>query len=117
MTNYELKNKLQAIAHQRENSIEKQVAIEALSNEDIKHFFEGLFNSGCVSGWVDSLVYYSQTHEFFDTHYKQIEELREDFENSIGEPIQIKSDLKNFFAWFAFEQVAYTMAQELELEI
>jgi len=117
MTNVELKNKLQAIASETENTIEKQVAIEALSCEDIKHFFEGLLNNGCVSGWVNSLVYYADTYEFYDTHYKQIEELREDFEDSIGEPIKIEGDLKNFFAWFAFEQVAYTMANELELEI
>jgi len=30
-------------------------------------------------------------------------------EESTGEPLQIKNDLKNFLAWFAFEQVAYEL--------
>ena len=117
MTNNELKNKLQDIADQKENTIEKQVALEALESDDIKHFFEGLFNSGCVSGWVNSLVWYSDIHAFFDTHYDQIEELREECEDGIGEPLKIKGDLKNFFAWFGFEQTAYNMAQELGIEV
>ena len=66
---------------------------------------------------VGSLIYYSDTHAFFDTHYDQVEELREEFEDSIGEPFPIKRDLKNNLAWFTFEQVAYTMANELEMEI
>lgn len=117
MTNNELKNKLQEIANQKENSIEKQVAIEALAYDDIKNFFSDISNYGCVTGMVGSLIWYTQTHAFFDTHYNQIEELREEFEDSIGEPFHIKRDLKNTLAWFAFEQVAYTIANELELEI
>ncbi|UOY05031.1 hypothetical protein L0P88_13825 [Muricauda sp. SCSIO 64092] len=117
MTNNELKNKLEAIAHQKENTIEKQVALEALGHVDIKTFFEDLQNYGCISGMVGSLVYTHDTHTFFDMHYHQIEEIREECEDSIGEPLRIKNDLKNFLAWFGFEQTAYNMVQELGLEV
>ena len=40
-----------------------------------------------------------------------------DFEDSMGEPMTIKGDLKNTLAWFAFEEVAYHMAEEMGLEI
>ena len=110
MTNHELKNTLQEIANQRGNSIEKKVALEALERDDIEIFFSDLLQFGCVSGMIGSLIYTHDTHAFFYTHYYQIEELREEFEDSTGEPIHINGDLKNFFAWFAFEQVAYNMA-------
>ena len=70
---------------------------------------------GCGSGMIGSLCWYSDTRAFFDKHYDEIEELREDFEDSIGQPIAIKGDLKNFFARFAFEEVAYRIASEWEL--
>jgi len=119
MTHVELKNKLQAIADSKEISIEKEVAREALdtSYDEPRDFFSLLFKIGCVSGMVNSLIWYTDTHAFFDTHYDQIEELREEYKESVGEPMKIKGDLKNDLAWFAFEQVAYTMTQELELEI
>jgi len=41
--------------------------------------------------------------------------MREDWEDSIGQPLKIKGDLKNFLAWFAFEETAYSIAVELEL--
>ena len=62
------------------------------------------------------MVYYSDTHAFFDKHYDEIEELRDDWEDSVGQPLAIKGDLKNFLAWFAFEEVAYQMAEELGFE-
>jgi len=119
MTNYELKNKLQAIADTRGISIEKEVALEALDNypEELEVCFSNILNYGCITGIVGSLIYYTDTHAFFDTHYDQIEELRCEYEENTGMPINIKGDLKNDLAWFAFEHVAYTMANELGLEI
>lgn len=119
MTNYELENKLQAIADTQGISIEKEVALEALKDEydSPLEFFSLLFKIGCVSGMVNSLIWYTDTHAFFDTHYDQIEELRSYFEDEMGGRIKIIGDLKNTLAWFAFEEVAYTMAEELGLEV
>jgi len=59
------------------------------------------------------LIYYADTHAFFDRHYEEIEELRIEWEASIGAPLSIQDDLRNFLAWFAFETVADEIAQEL----
>lgn len=32
-----------------------------------------------MSGMVGSLIYYRDTHKFFDTHYAEIEEIRQLF--------------------------------------
>ena len=91
------------------------VAAEALDYDEPELFFKDLLNHGCVSGMVWSLIYYTDTHAFFDKHYDEIEEIREEFEDGTGQPLTIKGDLKNFLAWFAFEETAYRIAVELEL--
>ncbi len=65
---------------------------------------------------LGKLIYYN-THAFYDKHYAEIEALREEYEESTGEPLQIKNDLKNHLAWFAFEQVAYQLVCEIEPEL
>lgn len=89
------------------------MAEEALEHTDIPEFFSDLAQHGCVSGWIGWLTYYNQTHAFYDRHYDEIEELREEWEASTGAPIAIQGDLKNAYAWFAFECVADEIAQEL----
>ena len=118
MTKTTLIKTLQTIANSRDNTIEKYVAQEALNHGDNpENFFQDILTHGCVSGMVSGLVYYTDTHKFFDTYYKEIEELRTEYEDSTGIPVNIQdSDLKNTLAWFAFEQVAYQIANKLELE-
>lgn len=112
MTNTSKKRLIKAvkeIAKQKPTTIEVEVALEALSHNDVPTFFEDLLNYGCISGMVTSLIYYSDTHRFFEQHYDEIEELREEYEESTGCTLEIKNDLKNFLAWFAFEEVARQM--------
>ena len=56
------------------------------------------------------------TAAFFDRHYDEIEDLRRDWEDSIGQPMQIAGDLKNTLAWFGFEIIAAQMWEEMGLE-
>lgn len=118
---YKYINTLKVIANQQEDTIKKAVAIEILTDaqtdEDVINFLKDLQKHGCQSGMVSSLIYYSQTHAFFDTHYDEIEDLRQDYKDSCGIDIQIKHDLKNTLSWFAFEEVAYQLANDLEIEL
>ena len=97
------------------NWIKSEVAKEALNyyGDTIKDFFNDLSNYGCVCWMISSLCWYSDTHRFYDKHYDEIEGIREEWEGSAWEHIKIKWDLKNFFAWFAFESIAYDLAEEL----
>ncbi len=98
------------------DSIRGAVAREALDYESPRTFFGDLSHHGCVCGMVSSLIYYVDTRKFYDHHYAEIEELRTEHEESCGTAIAPDGDLKNFFAWFAFEEVAYQLANELGLE-
>ena len=85
------------------------------SEDELITFLQDLANHGCVSGMVGPLVYYTDTHAFYDKNYAEIEWLREEYEDQIGEPLAIKGDLKNFLAWFAFETIANRIACEHDL--
>lgn len=99
-----------------EESISWFVAQEALGHESPVCFFKDLFNHGCQSGMVSSLIYHHQTHQFYDTYYDEIEELRHEYESEDSMSV-IAGDLKNHYAWLAFEEVAWQLAIELELEV
>ncbi len=101
-----------------DSGIKGFVARTVLSNqpEDMLPFFHDLFNHGCVSGMVSELIYYYQTAAFFDEYYDEIEELRLEYEDLNGSPLPIRGDLKNFFAWYSFEEMAYRIYQELGLD-
>lgn len=111
-----LKRQLQEIITTNPHSLRAEVAGEALSCEgDMSTFFADLLSYGCQSGMVGSLIYYCDTHAFYDAHYQEIEALREELEEAFGEPLRPKGDLKNWFAWLAFEETARSLADELEL--
>lgn len=117
-SNAKLRGILENIRKAEPGTIRAAVAEEALDyHSEPMAFFHDLQNCGCACGLVGSLIYYADTHDFFDAHYDEIEELREEYESNMGEAIRLKGDLKNFYAWFAFEETAYRMAlDDLELE-
>jgi len=111
----EITDQLHNIIESYPNTIKAMVAQEALDYDDISAFFNDLLQHGCQSGMITSLIYYDQTHEFFDNHYDEIEDLREEYCEQTGEHPQPQGDLKNWYAWFAFEETAYRMAMELNI--
>lgn len=111
--------KLKEIVTANENNIKALVAKEDLdyTSEHITSFFNDLFRYGCISGMISSLIYYVDTHKFYDTFYYEIEELRQNYEENMDYPLTIQGDLKNFMAWWSFEYTAYQLANELGLEV
>lgn len=107
------RKKLKKIIKDTPATIEAFVAQEALDHENLSHFFNDLATYGCVSGMVCSLIYYHQTHQFFDYYYEQINELRLEYEENTGIQIELGTDLKNTLAWFAFEETAFQMGTDL----
>lgn len=93
-------------------SLEAYVAQIISDHDEPEVYLSDILNHGCVCGCVSELIYYSDTHKFYDRFYDEIEEMRENTEYETGEPILIKGDLKNFFAWFAFEEVVWQIAHK-----
>ena len=74
--------------------------------DDVKRRMEEVLQYGCVSGTVGSLIYYNDTHKFFDYHYSDIMEIAEELEEECGAPVynSSKGDMKNFYAWLGYEE-------------
>ena len=118
--NVSLEDHLINIIEQEPDTIRAKVAEEAIHNVEyypIKSWFNDLLSHGCICGFVGSLIYYRDTHKFFDDHYYEIDELRTDWEDAVGVPFIIKNDLKNDLAWFGFEETARLIADELGLDV
>lgn len=116
------KQKLQKIAKNDKNKLRQYVAQWILDESenydgDIKAVINDLMQGGCVSGMVSELIYYVDTHAFFDKFYTEIEELRQDYKNNTGIDFIPKNDLKNDLAWLAFEETALNIANEIGIEI
>lgn len=112
-----MKNKLLNLLEKNKWTITEEVIKEALDYHNPKEFFEDLLQNGCQSWMVSSLIYYKDTHEFFEKYYDEIEDVRSEFaEQGIEINIPSNSDLKNFLAWLSFEEKARELYDELEME-
>ena len=80
-------------------------------------YFNDLMRMGCQSGMISELIYYRDTHKFYDEHYEDIEGMREDYQDETGVTLEPKGDLKNWFAWFAFEETSRELAIRLGIEV
>jgi hypothetical protein len=60
------------------------------------------------------MIYYTDTHKFYDRHYDEIEDIRFEFQDQRIEIQEIDSDLKNYYAWLSFEHTAYNIYNKIE---
>ena len=95
------------------DSIRLMVLTDALEKVNPISYLKDVISYGCISGIVNSLVYYNDTHKFFDNRYHEIEVIRSEWEAKTGQSISIIDDLKNDLAWFAYEQTAQSILDEL----
>ncbi len=112
-----MRKKLQKILEKNHWNITEEVINEALEYDNPKAFFEDLLQYGCQSWMVSSLIYYKDAHKFFEKHYEEIQEIREELEQQgIEVKIPTNTDLKNFLAWLWFEERARNLSYDLEME-
>lgn len=110
-----MRNELKVLLKENPNSITEAVITEALSDtyDEPKDFFKLLFEYGCQSWMVSSMIYYVDTHKFYDKHYNEIEDIRFELQDLWIENNNIDSDLKNYYAWLSFEHVAFKIYDQL----
>jgi hypothetical protein len=94
-----------------------QIILDSLPNyegskkEQLKSYLEDLQKGGCQSGFVGEFISHNQCKEFYIKHIDDLEELREEFEDSLGEPIKNKQKLPHytFMCWLCFEEYCYNL--------
>lgn len=116
MTLSTFKNNLEELLTTTDSQLKKEVINEILDQEDSIQFVKEVTQYGCASGIVSSLIYYQDTHTFYDTHYNEIEEIRNELQESVGLSLPHNTDLKNYLAWLGFEHTLYSISLDLAFE-
>jgi hypothetical protein len=107
---------LKNIMKNTKNRIEKLVLEDAIAcGDEAIIYLKNVVRNGCVSGTVSRLNY-NDTHKFFDEYYDEITEAVEEHELWFGEKPQYKGDMKNWFAWFAYEWNALKVLNKLKVQ-
>ena len=113
MNNNEIIRQLKKHKYSTDSWIAKIVIDEALDYENVEWFFKDLLSYGCISWMVWGLVYYTDTHKFFDDNYYEIEEIRLELQENWCLEKYPDWDYKNYFAWLSFEEVARWIADSI----
>ncbi len=108
--------KLREIIEESPDSIAAVVAQDCLYSENAETYLSDLLQHGCQSGIVSGLIYYTDTKDFFIRHMEEIDELRGELEDSLGEPLKIGTPAYNWLAWFGYEETARKLAEKLGIE-
>jgi hypothetical protein len=111
----------------------KKIILGNVYKDYVEGFFEDLLSHGCVSGMIGELTYYCDTQKFFKKHKEEINELLTETLINYGRnatPVDIFGDKfetedvlcldtnnQNLLAWFAFEETARKIANELGMEL
>jgi len=100
--------------------------MEGHEEEDRKVAYQDLRNSGCISGMVPEMVFYTDTVAFFERHKEAINALVKEGIDMTGEgsfisnfnnydeedPLYLEQQNQNNLAWYAFEETAYQLYDE-----
>lgn len=110
-----IEKKLKKLLAESDNLLERHVIDDILEQDEPETYIKDVLHSGCVSGTVSHLIYYKDTKAFFDEFVSEIDELREDMENSLGEPLKIGYPCYNWLAWFGYEEMTRQVSDKLGL--
>lgn len=127
-----LKN-IRELKRDNENKLFKR-ACDYVINEwsdysDKKYIFTDVLYHGCQSGVVGFLIYYSDTVAFYKRYQSEINELLQEYMDSIGiysmkelfgdkweadDPLALYQYNQNLLAWFGFEESLRNIATNFE---
>ncbi|MDP5200349.1 hypothetical protein [Flavobacterium sp. DG2-3] len=81
----------------------------------LKSFFLDLQTGGCVSGMVSEFIYNADCKEFYIEHIDELEDMRTQLEEAIGEPIENRFSAPHytFVCWLCFEEYCYDLYSRL----
>lgn len=82
------------------------VGYDGTQKEQLKSFLEDLQQGGCISGMIGDFIYNSDCKEFYIKHIDELEQMKEDLEEELGEPIKNRFSVPHytFMCWLCFEE-------------
>lgn len=100
----------------QDDNIKGVVATDTLDNEGYElGYLRDVTSQGCVSGSCSGLIYYADTHAFYDKYSNECDKILEELEDSTGEGFRFNGqDVRNTLAWLGYEERARELLDELE---
>jgi arginine deiminase len=79
--------------------------------QQLKSFLEDLQRSGCICGMIGAFIYHTDCKAFYMEHLEDLENIKDDLEDSFGEPIPNRYKLPHytFMCWLCFEEYCYNI--------
>ena len=77
----------------------------------LRSFLEDMQKGGCQSGMIGDFIYHADNKAFYIKHIEDLEEYKQELEDSIGETIANRQNLVHytFIVWLCFEEYCYTL--------
>ena len=77
----------------------------------LRSFLEDMQKGGCQSGMIGEFIYHADNKDFYIKHIEDLEEYKQELEDSIGEAIANRQNLVHytFIVWLCFEEYCYTL--------
>lgn len=111
------------------NEVIDNILLKVEDYNEIEEYIKEILEHGCISGIVPSMIYYSDTTEFYKRHKEKINNLLYDYMQDIGtyeiekilkdwdteDPLALYQYNQNLLSWFAFEETTFRIAQELNI--
>ncbi|KFF11963.1 DUF7222 domain-containing protein [Flavobacterium hydatis] len=82
---------------------------DGTKKEQLKSFLEDLQNGGCISGMISEFIYHSDCKEFYIQHLDDLENIKDEIEDSLGAPVKNRHRLPHytFMCWLCFEEYCF----------
>jgi hypothetical protein len=82
---------------------------DGTKKEQLKSFLEDLQNGGCMSGMICEFIYHVDCKKFYIENLDDLENIREEIEDSLGEPVKNTHRLPyyTFMCWLCFEEYCF----------
>lgn len=110
------KKSLRELLANTDNKLEKDIIRDLISEDEPENYIKDVLSHGCSSGVVCKLIYYTDTKKYFSKFMEEIEELKDEMEESTGEPLNIGTPMSNWLAWFGYEETIRKIADKLSIE-
>ena len=119
MTYNTLKNKLETIANQNEETVEKMIAYDALNyNEaDCTEYFKNLLTPTDANNMALHFMAYSIYETMYEMYKDDILKKQKALRISLKDLSEFQGYLIGNLCWMVLEETAIKMAKELEIEV
>ncbi|GAA3773148.1 MULTISPECIES: DUF7222 domain-containing protein [Flavobacterium] len=105
----------------RVSDVFNQIILRSITSYDgkrsaqLKSFFLDLQQGGCVSGMISEFIYNADCCDFYVEHIDDLENIRTELEEAIGEPIENRFKVPHytFVCWLCFEEYCYDLYSRL----